>query len=96
MFTLRHLLAMKSGLRYTQTGHGPLSDFRSDEARVYYSTNLLNTIRDAKRELAPGTKWVYKDTDAELLGFVLTRAVGMTVAAGLCAVAADAFAAAVW
>src|SRR6185436_6363367 len=79
--TVRHLLDMKSGFRFTKTGNGPWSDFRSDDARVYYSTNLLKTIRGAKRERAPGTKWVYKDSDAELLGLVLTRAVGMTVAA---------------
>ena len=79
--TVRHLLEMKSGLRFTKTGNGMLSDFRSDDARVFYATNLLSFIRDAKREVEPGTKWVYKDTDAELLGLVLARAVGTTVAA---------------
>ena len=28
----------------------------------------------AHREIAPGTKWVYKDTDANLLGLVLAAA----------------------
>jgi CubicO group peptidase (beta-lactamase class C family) len=79
--TLRHLLDMKSGLRQTKTGNGWYSDFRSDEARIYYTSNLYETIRDAKREMEPGTRWIYKDIDAELLGWVLSRAVGTTVAA---------------
>jgi CubicO group peptidase (beta-lactamase class C family) len=72
---------MKSGLRYTKTGNGMWSDFRSDEAHIYYSANLRNAVADAHRELAPGTKWVYKDTDANLLGLVLAAATGKTVAA---------------
>lgn len=79
--TVRHLLEMKSGLRYTKTGNGFWSDFRSDEAHVYYAANLRNAIAGARRELPPGTKWVYKDTDANLLGLVLANATGKTVAA---------------
>ena len=79
--TIRNLLEMKSGLRYTKTGNGWWSDFRSDEAHVYYAANLRNAVTDAHRELAPGTKWVYKDTDANLLGLVLAAATGKTVAA---------------
>jgi CubicO group peptidase (beta-lactamase class C family) len=79
--TIRNLLEMKSGLRYTKTGNGWWSDFRSDEAHIYYSSNLRNSLRGAQRELPPGTKWVYKDTDAILLGLVLANATGKTVAA---------------
>src|SRR5687767_9714369 len=79
--TVRHLLEMKSGLRYTEAEGGPIASFRSDEARVYYSANLPKTLAGAKRETAPGTRWRYKDTDAELLGWVLSRATGQTVSA---------------
>jgi CubicO group peptidase (beta-lactamase class C family) len=79
--TVRHLLDMKSGLRFTETGDGPISDFRSDEARIFYTSDLLETIRNARRERPPGTKWTYKDIDAELLGVVLSRATGQSVAA---------------
>lgn len=79
--TVRHLLEMKSGLRFSKVGNGPFSDFRSDEARVFYASDLEKTLRDSKREIPPGTKWVYKDTDAELLGWVLSRATGATVTA---------------
>jgi CubicO group peptidase (beta-lactamase class C family) len=79
--TIRNLLEMKSGLRYTKTGNGWWSDFRSDEAHIYYAANLVNAVGSAKREVPPGTKWVYKDTDANLLGLVLAAATGKTVAA---------------
>ena len=78
--TIRHLLEMKSGLRYTRTGNGWWSDFRSDEAHVYYAANLRNAVSDARREIAPGTKWVYKDTDANLLGLVVSAATQQTIA----------------
>lgn len=79
--TIRHLLEMKSGLRYTRTGRGVLSDFRSDEARAYYAADLKEFLLHVRREHEPGTVWAYKDTDAELLGWVLSRAVGMSVSA---------------
>jgi CubicO group peptidase (beta-lactamase class C family) len=79
--TVRHLLEMKSGLRFTEAEGGMWKSFRSDEARIYYTTDLAATIRDTPREMPPGSRWVYKDTDAELLGIVLSRATGQTVAA---------------
>ena len=79
--TIRHLLEMKSGLRYTKTGNGWWSDFRSDDAHMYYSSNLRKSVAGAHRELPPGSKWAYKDTDAILLGLVLANATGKTVAA---------------
>ena len=79
--TVRHLLEMKSGLRFTEAEGGLLASFRSDEAKIYYTTNLESQISDTPRERAPGSTWVYKDTDAELLGWVLRRATGQTVAA---------------
>lgn len=79
--TVRHLLEMKSGLRYTEAEGGAWKSFRSDEARIYYATNVLSTIRDMPRETPPGSTWVYKDTDAELLGIILSRATGQTVSA---------------
>ena len=48
---------------------------------MYYSANLPKTLAGAKRETTPGTTWRYKDTDAELLGWVLSRATGQTVSA---------------
>src|SRR5687767_11489814 len=79
--TVRHLLDMKSGLRFTEAEGGMWKSFRSDEARIYYTTDIAKTIRDTPRETTPGSAWVYKDTDAELLGMVLSGATGQTVSA---------------
>jgi len=48
---------------------------------MYYSTNLRKSVAGARRDVPPGSKWVYKDTDAILLGLVLANATGKTVAA---------------
>jgi CubicO group peptidase (beta-lactamase class C family) len=77
--TLRDLLGMRSGLRYTETGNGFLSDMRTDEARMYYSNNLRKRLINTPRVNEPGQVWDYKDTDAELLGWVLANATGTTV-----------------
>jgi CubicO group peptidase (beta-lactamase class C family) len=79
--TVRHLIDMKSGLRFTKTGNGPWSDFRSDDAWAYYTPNTAAWVQKIPRVEAPGTRWAYKDTDAELLGLVLSRATGQSVAA---------------
>ena len=79
--TVRHLIAMRSGLRFTKTGNGVWADFRSDEAHAYYTTDLPGWLAGVPRIDAPGSTWRYKDTDAELLGLVLSRATGMTVSA---------------
>jgi CubicO group peptidase (beta-lactamase class C family) len=79
--TVRHLLEMKSGLRFTEAEGGMWKSFRSDEARIYYTTDLAETIRETPRTAPPGSAWVYKDTDAELLGMVLSGATGVSVAA---------------
>ena len=78
--TLRHLLEMRSGLRHTKTGNGFWSDFRSDEAHFYYTTNRRKSMAAATRDHAPGSRWVYKDVDAEVLGWALSNAVGMPLA----------------
>ena len=79
--TIRHLLEMRSGLRFTPAEGSVMDKLRSDDAHVFYTTDLKKTLRDMPRAVPPGTKWVYKDTDAELLGWVLSRATGQTVAA---------------
>ena len=79
--TVRHLLDMKSGLRFTEAEGGMWKSFRSDEARIYYTTDIAETVRETPRVTPPGSVWDYKDTDAELLGMVLSGATGMSVAA---------------
>ena len=79
--TLRNLLDMESGLRFTKAD-GPLySQIRSDEAHIYYTTNLVDRIANTPRDMEPGTLWKYKDTDTELLGIAIARATGRSIAA---------------
>src|SRR5439155_23187225 len=58
-------------------------DFRSSDALFYYTTNLHKSITRQHRQDAPGTRWAYKDSDTQLLAWVLERATGKTLAAQL-------------
>lgn len=78
--TVRHLLTMQSGFRYTRTNGNPLHDLRSDDARFQYTPNLRGLLAQLQREDAPGKRWAYKDSDTELLGRVVERAVGEPIA----------------
>ena len=81
--TLRQLLAMASGLAYTRTNGNLLHDLRSSDAHFYYTTDRTRSLLAMRREEPPGTRWAYKDSDAELMGLVLSRATGKTIAAQL-------------
>jgi CubicO group peptidase (beta-lactamase class C family) len=78
--TIRHLLGMRSGIAYSRTNGHAWHDLRSSDAHFYYTSNLEKAIRGQHREDPPGLRWAYKDSDAELLGWILTRATGHTVA----------------
>src|SRR6266550_1632562 len=81
--TLRQLLAMGSGLAYTRTNGSLLHDLRSSDAHFYYTTDRVRSLLRMRREEPPCTRWAYKDSDAELVGLVLSRATGKTIAAQL-------------
>ncbi|MEX2109320.1 MAG: serine hydrolase [Gemmatimonadaceae bacterium] len=81
--TLRHLLGMKSGLAYTRADGGLLHNLLSSDAHFYYTTDRVRSLIDMRREEPPGAPWAYKDSDAELIGLVLARATGKTIAAQL-------------
>ncbi|MBI1797602.1 MAG: serine hydrolase [Candidatus Eisenbacteria bacterium] len=78
--TLRHLLGMQSGIAYTRTNGHLWHDLRSGDARFFYTGNLARAIAGQRREDPPGLRWAYKDSDAEVLGWVLARATGRTIA----------------
>jgi CubicO group peptidase (beta-lactamase class C family) len=79
--TVRHLLTMRSGFAYSgMTGH-PLRDLRSDDARFFYTNDMRRLLRSMRRASEPGERYAYKDSDTELLAWVLSRATGETVAA---------------
>jgi len=78
--TLRHLLEMKSGIAYTRTNGHSWHDLWSDDAKLFYTGNLEKTLGGQHREDPPGLRWAYKDSDAEVLGWILARATGKSVA----------------
>ena len=81
--TVRHLLEMRSGFEYTRTNGSWWHDLRSDDAHFYYSTNVKASLAAQQRQDPPGARWAYKDSDTQLLGWVLERATGKTLAAQL-------------
>jgi CubicO group peptidase (beta-lactamase class C family) len=78
--TLRHLLGMESGIAYTRTNGHMWHDLWSGDARFFYTSSLERSLAQQRREDPPGIRWAYKDSDAELLGWVLARSTGHTIA----------------
>jgi len=76
--TLRHLLTMSSGLRYEESSF-PLP--QGDDTSTYYGVDLRKEALEHTRiEQTPGHKWHYNNYNPLLLGLVLERATGMSVA----------------
>ena len=78
--TLKNLLDMKSGLEFNDALGGVIKAFLSDEAKYYYTHNMKAELMNVKLVNKPGTVWVYKSIDPILLGWVLEKATGKTVA----------------
>jgi CubicO group peptidase (beta-lactamase class C family) len=78
--TIRQLLGMRSGTAWSDARGSLLQQLFSTDARIFYTPDLHGLLRGVKRIEPAGTRWRYKDTDAEVLGWVLTRATGRTVA----------------
>jgi CubicO group peptidase (beta-lactamase class C family) len=76
--TIRHLLTMSSGLEYSGEGDGggPLGD----DAKTYYDPNLRELALTVEPEVEPGTRWEYNNYHPLLLGMILERATGRSVA----------------
>ncbi|SDD32469.1 serine hydrolase domain-containing protein [Pedobacter soli] len=78
--TLKNLLDMKSGLDFQDAIGGILKAFFSDEAKYYYTDNVKAELMKVKLVNRPGTVWKYKSIDPILLGWVLKKATGQSVA----------------
>ncbi|MBA3897171.1 MAG: beta-lactamase family protein [Sphingomonadaceae bacterium] len=83
--TVRQILTMTSGVKWNED----YTDPNSDVARMYAkpvpagvdaTTAYLRTL---PREAAPGTKWVYKTGETNLIGVLVSRATGKSLAAYL-------------
>jgi len=72
--TLRHLITMSSGLGYQVTDN-PLHD----GTKTYYAPDLRALALESRVDEAPGTRFLYNNYNALLIGMVLERATGMPV-----------------
>jgi len=73
-------MEMKSGFAYERTNGGMWHDLRSDDAKFYYTTNMTDLLKKMRRVQNPPAPWAYKDSDVELLGWILSKAAGKSVA----------------
>lgn len=80
--TVRQLLTMTSGVRWNED----YADPNSDVARMYEGTRepgvplLVTYMAHLPREFAPGERWVYKTGETDLVGILVARATGRTLA----------------
>ncbi len=78
--TIKHLLDMKSGIRFDESYVNPFSD----AATYYYGRNLRKAMYRRKLAHDPGGDFEYSSGDTQLLGLVLERALkGKTITAYL-------------
>jgi CubicO group peptidase (beta-lactamase class C family) len=74
--TIRHLIMMKSGLRWERDDSNPFTD----DFVTYYSPDLRKTALNSEIVEASGQRFIYNDYNPLLVGMILERATGMSVA----------------
>jgi CubicO group peptidase (beta-lactamase class C family) len=80
--TVRQLLTMTSGVRWNEDYTSP----ESDVARMYAQAPdpgfdmTVSYVRKLPREAPPGTKWVYKTSETNLVGVLVVEATGKRLA----------------
>ncbi len=80
--TLRQILTMTSGVRWNED----YSDVNSDVARFFMvkpapgEDPTVAYMKTLPREAAPGTKWVYKTGETNLIGVIVSAATHKTLA----------------
>lgn len=79
--TVRQVLTMTSGVKWNED----YTDPNSDVARMYQAEvpagqdPTVAYLRTLTREAEPGTKWVYKTGETNLIGVLVTRATGKSL-----------------
>jgi len=83
--TVRQLLTMTSGVRWNEDYSDPHSDVAQmyEGRRVPGEPLLVTYMAPLPREFAPGERWVYKTGETDLVGILVNRATGKTLAAYL-------------
>jgi CubicO group peptidase (beta-lactamase class C family) len=80
--TIRHILTMTSGVRWNENYTNP----NSDVARMFANSTppgmdvTVAYLRTLPREAEPGTKWVYKTGETNLIGVLVRKATRKTLA----------------
>lgn len=74
--TIRHLLMMASGLDWEESASNPLSE----NAESYYGTDLHGLVTGQKVISAPGKIFKYQSGNSQLLGYIVEKATGKSVA----------------
>jgi CubicO group peptidase (beta-lactamase class C family) len=77
--TIRHLVSMSSGLGYDQNGFLPWND----QPRIYYTTDVRQLARRAKKMEDPSLHFHYNNYNLILLGMILERVTGSNISAYL-------------
>ena len=72
IITIRHLLAMASGLDWEESSKNPLSD----NAESYYGDHLYSLVTNQKLVTEPGEVFIYQSGNSQLLGFIVEKATG--------------------
>jgi CubicO group peptidase (beta-lactamase class C family) len=79
--SVRHVLTMTSGVKWNED----YTDPKSDVARMYAKPMpqgvdpTVAYLRTLSREAQPGTKWVYKTGETNLIGVLVTKATGRSL-----------------
>jgi CubicO group peptidase (beta-lactamase class C family) len=79
--TVRQLLTMTSGVKWNED----YTDLKSDVARMYAEPPdpgmdmTVSYVRKLPREAPPGTKWVYKTSETNLVGVLVMEATHKTL-----------------
>jgi CubicO group peptidase (beta-lactamase class C family) len=80
--TVRQVLTMSSGVRWNEDYRDPTSDvaqmFSTPPAEGLDVT--ISYLRKLPREAEPGTRWNYNTAETNLIGVILSRAVGRPIA----------------
>lgn len=80
--TVKQLATMTSGVRWNEDYTDPASDVaRMNRFTVQYGPDaIVAQMKQLPREAEPGTKWVYKTGETNLIGVLVENAVGMPLA----------------
>jgi CubicO group peptidase (beta-lactamase class C family) len=79
--TIRQLMTMTSGVKWNEDYADPKSDvalFNAHKAEPGVDVTV-SYMRKLKREVPPGTKWVYKTGETNLIGVLVSSATGKTL-----------------